>query len=140
MTALCPPAWVADYVGLPFRARGRDRLGCDCWGLATLVYRERLGVALEPHALLSTADAAGALAAIAAEQRSGHWVEVDATAADAYDLAICAAAVDRRIADLHLGVVAGPGWLLHTESDAAGAVCVRIETLGARVREYWRRV
>lgn len=38
------PAWVADYVGLPFRALGRDRTGLDCWGLVRLVLAERFDV------------------------------------------------------------------------------------------------
>jgi hypothetical protein len=34
------PPWVNDYVGLPFKEKGRDRNGIDCWGLNWLVQRE----------------------------------------------------------------------------------------------------
>ena len=37
-------AWAREYVGIPFRVGGRDRGGCDCWGLVRLVIGERRGV------------------------------------------------------------------------------------------------
>lgn len=40
MTAL------SAYVGLPYRAQGRDRDGVDCWGLLRLFYRDELGIDL----------------------------------------------------------------------------------------------
>lgn len=36
--------WAAGYVGIPWRAKGRDRDGCDCWGLVRLVLAEQFGV------------------------------------------------------------------------------------------------
>lgn len=45
-----PPAWCADYIGVPFLERGRDRAGCDCWGLVRLVLAERFGVAVPSYA------------------------------------------------------------------------------------------
>ncbi|MGH6937920.1 host specificity factor TipJ family phage tail protein [Hypericibacter sp.] len=41
-----PPAWVAGYIGIPFVELGRDREGCDCWGLQRLVFNGRLGIEL----------------------------------------------------------------------------------------------
>jgi len=33
--------WASTYVGIPYRFAGRDRAGCDCWGLVRLVLAER---------------------------------------------------------------------------------------------------
>jgi cell wall-associated NlpC family hydrolase len=41
--------WEGGYVGIPYSDRGRDRHGCDCWGLVRLVYRERLEIILPSY-------------------------------------------------------------------------------------------
>jgi cell wall-associated NlpC family hydrolase len=38
--------WWADYIGIPFAERGYTRAGCNCWGLAHLVWAEQRGIYL----------------------------------------------------------------------------------------------
>ena len=38
--------WFNNYIGIPFLADGNDREGCDCWGLAVLIYKEQLNIDL----------------------------------------------------------------------------------------------
>lgn len=38
--------WASSYVGIPFREHGRDREGCDCYGLVRLVLSEEFGRSL----------------------------------------------------------------------------------------------
>lgn len=38
--------WCNNYIHVPFSDKGRDRNGCDCWGLARLIYKEQLNIEL----------------------------------------------------------------------------------------------
>lgn len=35
-----------EFVGIPWKVRGDDFTGCDCWGLLRLVYSRRFGITL----------------------------------------------------------------------------------------------
>ena len=35
-----------EYIGLPYKNLGRDRLGIDCYGSIYLIYKEKLGIEL----------------------------------------------------------------------------------------------
>lgn len=67
--------WSNRYVGIPFRDRGRDRSGVDCWGLVWLLYAEEFGLALPAFDddYDDTGDAL-AIAGIYAIERT-EWVE-----------------------------------------------------------------
>ena len=65
-----PPAWVGDYIGLPWRPGGRDRDGLDCWGLFRLVQAEVFGRHLPLYAEVDwRAMSREAVAALMEEER-----------------------------------------------------------------------
>lgn len=37
------------YVAIPFKSKGRDYDGCDCWGQLYLIYRDHLKIVLEDY-------------------------------------------------------------------------------------------
>lgn len=105
------PDWVADYVGLPFRAHGRDRNGVDCWGLVRLVLAERFGTRLpsyaDGYASVEDAEDIGRLI----RGKMGPWREVTPGQVQAGDVVLM------RLLNqpMHVGVVVASGWMLHIE-------------------------
>lgn len=103
-----PPAWVRDYIGLPFAVHGRDRDGLDCYGLVALVSRERFGrdVPLYGDALYADdQDMTGMAVAISQRRDAWQWVREPA-AGDVVLLRI------HRYAS-HCGIMVAPDRFLH---------------------------
>ncbi|ABS68946.1 NLP/P60 protein [Xanthobacter versatilis] len=103
--------WSGGYLGLPFVALGRDRVGLDCYGLVRLVLAEERGVALpsltEAYASMEErAEIAAALSGISAQS---PWTPVARGSEQPFDIAMFS--VFGR--PLHLGIVVQPGLMLH---------------------------
>lgn len=109
------PHWVADYVGIPFVDLGRDRSGCDCWGLVRLVLAERFGVTLPcfsgNYSGTSRRDMVELAAMVDAQRPLVDVVEVDQPQHG--DIVLLRLAGHTG----HVGLVVAPGWMLHTERD-----------------------
>ena len=109
------PDWVNAYVGLPFRAHGRDRDGVDCWGLVRLVLADQFGTRLPSYAggYASVEDAEDIGRLIRGEM--GPWREIVPGQEQAGDVVLM------RLMNqpMHVGVVVAPssegGWMLHIE-------------------------
>lgn len=146
MSAL--PAWHAGYVGIPFVEHGRDRAGCDCWGLVRLILAEQAGLVLPCHGAVygSTGEADVIAAAIAAGTEQEEWLPVSEGSERALDAVLMKGyAPDPetgllRAHDMHAGVVAAPGVLIHVERgiDAALGFYRRDPVLKRRVRRFFR--
>jgi cell wall-associated NlpC family hydrolase len=110
-----PPAWVADYIGLPFADNGRTRDGVDCFGLLRLVLSERFGIHLPAFAgaVVSTEDAAEIARIIRGEMQP--WAEIPKGHARAGDVVL----MRLRNQPCHVGLVVSPvrsgAWMLHAE-------------------------
>jgi len=118
-------------VGIPWLDKGRDREGCDCWGLARLVYREMLGVELPSYDgdYVSAGEQAEIDAAIVAARSLGNWHLVKT--ARSYDLALFRHG--RHVS--HIGIVVlASGLILHMMGEDSS----KIESVSAP--QHWRRL
>jgi cell wall-associated NlpC family hydrolase len=105
--------WSADFVGLPWQEKGRGRDGIDCWGLCTLVYAERLAIAL-PHyteAYVSVQERAEIAALFDGGAAQRPWVQMPPGQEREFDIALMRSG--RLLA--HVGIVIGGGRMLHIE-------------------------
>lgn len=106
-----PAPWASGYIGVPFVPGGRDRSGCDCWGLVVLVYRERWRIRLPAWAADYDPHDRAAAAAAFAQAAARDWRRIDPSSAREGDVALLRVGG----AACHVGVIAGWPWLLHVE-------------------------
>jgi cell wall-associated NlpC family hydrolase len=122
-----PPPWVRQYIGLPFLTMGRDRAGCDCWGLVRLVLKEQFNIEIESHADEYDDALAGAVVAPLIEKHKPEWLEIAARAADMSDAQWIEAVADLgNLGDVallrargwpsHVGLIVARGRMLHIEA------------------------
>lgn len=106
--------WSDHFIGIPYVEFGRDRTGCDCWGLACIIYREELGITLPDYlGGYASADEHGEICAlIAGAATSPLWVPVGGTAL-AFDVAV----FRRGRFSTHLGIVIRHGIMIHMVAD-----------------------
>lgn len=109
------PAWVAEYVGIPYAEKGRDHSGCDCWGLLNLVWEERLGGPLPPYHGVRW-------------QKHGNAARIGPQAAAYASQFEPVVPGNEQLGDgilirmrghpLHVGLVVDKGWMLHAHEAA----------------------
>jgi len=115
--------WSA-FVGLPWKDRGRDEDGCDCYGLAILCYRAGLGVELPSYAAnYAASDNPEDVDGLISAQRE-PWTAIWAKGQERCGL------VKARPFDLvlmierpwHIGIVVKPGWMLHMPGEKTSVI------------------
>jgi len=99
-----------SLIGIPFLDRGRDRNGCDCWGLALLAMRH-FGKDV-PDFDVSCFDTLSIHAIYDGERARWAWQKVSIP--EQGDLAVMC--LDPRFPEMvqHVGVYIGAGRVLHT--------------------------
>lgn len=104
--------WVSRYIEIPFKECGRDRTGCDCWGLVCLVFAGEKAIFLpEFNGKYETTKDLKAIQTLHDFERP-KWVKVDIP--KEFDL------ISLRIQGRpwHVGVVTQRGWMLHAARGA----------------------
>lgn len=115
------PTWAADYIGIPYAAAGRDRSGCDCYGLVRLILVEQFGqdLPLVPERYATDRQAredmtrvrSTALALIPSDELALGQEQPG----DIINIRVLGQ-------PLHVGVVAAPGWMLHAQRGVGAAL------------------
>lgn len=78
--------WTNLYLDIPFAFDGRDREGCDCWGLLRLIYREQLGIELRAFSEVPAAESPLVLQEMLRQSRERPWSEVPLGDLRAFDV------------------------------------------------------
>lgn len=132
-----PPAgeWINDYVGLPHVTNGRERKGCDCWGLMILVWRERRGIELPDWRAPNDASFLAAVEEVGA--RYGDWPKAAPSAQvdepTEWDFVVCL----RRTVARHVGLYINGGVLHSPDKQSVWEPASRF-FLNNPTRSYWR--
>ena len=106
-------SWSDRFLGIPYADFGRDRQGCDCWGLACVIYREELGISLPDYLGYGSVDELGEVSAlICGAATSPLWVPVGGIAT-AFDIAV----FRRGRLSAHVGIVIRHGIMIHAVAE-----------------------
>lgn len=107
-------SWASRYVGIPQADHGRSELGCDCWGLARLVYARELKIDLPSYTgdYASSQERAEIAALVGTEETNGTWRPV--LEIRAFDLLLFRRGRYRS----HIGVAVDARLMLHMDGQS----------------------
>ena len=121
-------AFISHWVGRPYRVRGNDESGIDCWALVVRYYRDVLGIYLDDH---HDDDIAGGFER---EIQSEAWEPCDKK-----DAGVVFMAFDQLGEPRHVGIVVGGGeFILHSRKTRAQ--CDRMGVMRTHRLEFYRHV
>lgn len=100
--------WWNKYIAVPFVEKGRDETGCDCWGLASLIYRDERKIDLPGYleAYESTNNKA-VITKLAEIEKNNRWIEV--TEPKPYDIVL----LNISGMPVHVGIVTKNNYMIH---------------------------
>jgi len=122
-------SWVYKYIGIPFVSNGREKNGCDCYGLVRLVLKNEYGIEI-PELSNNYSDARNVEET--AKLFKEHRPVIAAERIPAPEERAIAVILERGV-PAHIGIVAGREHILHTGAKT-GSVCQRISHPGIRDR------
>lgn len=99
-----------DYIGIPFKDKGRDRSGADCWGLFRIFYQEQFGIELPSHADdYENTQEGKTIGGLIIKDIEEKWTAIE-QGQEKFGDGILIRLMNE---PMHVGVITSPGWFLH---------------------------
>jgi cell wall-associated NlpC family hydrolase len=128
----------SGYVGIPFVDGGRDRTGCDCWGLVRIVFADN-GIDLPSYGEIAASEMLAIAREIGGAISGDPWRRVDGDPRRAMDVAVMRRAGEASRVAIHVGVMLDARRLLHIElSKDSHIVPLTHHSVAARVIGFYR--
>lgn len=106
---------VNKYIYIPFKEKGRDEWGCDCWGLVRYIYQKERGIELPSYLedYQTTSDSESISGKISNEKKL-HWQDIKHGKEQVFDVVLL-----RMLGlPMHVGLVTQKGYMLHTSRES----------------------
>lgn len=116
--------WSNKYVEIPFAEHGRSLEGCDCWGLACVIYKQELGINLPELLDYKNTKDSQTIAELYKEEHQ-RWTEISEGGEKPFDILI----FNVMGLPTHVGIVITKGLMIHCEYG-----------IGTHVTEYKREL
>lgn len=119
------------YMAIPYKVRGRDFNGCDCWGLVRLFLLNEFGIEIGNHSEYCYKDTEEIKRVV--EEEKKKWDRVDVSRlGDVAEIQIL-----KR--DFHVGVLCHPGYILHICNERFSEMNkIDSPLLKRGIKAYWR--
>jgi cell wall-associated NlpC family hydrolase len=106
--------WINNYIGLPFKDKGRSMAGVDCWGLVQQIYRRERGIELPDYLIYETVSDKDQVVDTVNKIRSEGWVAYPKTIRpEQFDVIL----FESGGKPLHVGLMIDPRRFVHSAQD-----------------------
>lgn len=117
--------WSNNYIGIPFKYKGRDENGLDCWGLVRLIYKNEYNISLPSFSEEYADSDIDRIQELIAQYKEG-WESVDSPTEGTVVL------LKVMGAESHVGVAISPTHFIHAREGYDSAI-------EAFESPYWKR-
>lgn len=100
--------WYNNYIRIPFLDKGRTEKGADCWGLARIIYKNRLNIELPSFLAYENTRDSNSINNLYRNHYK-NWESVEKGNEKEYDIIV----FRMMGVPCHIGIVIGDGYMIH---------------------------